>query len=172
MNLREDLLREFSKTHTVAIARKIGANQEDFDELIKLFLGKEYRVTQRAAWVVSHCADEHPWLIEKHIEPMILNLQKPVNDAVKRNTLRVLRYVEIPEDLMGIAADICFKYLLSGKEPVAVKVHAMDVLFNITRKFPELKEELKLAIEDQMPFGSAGFRSRGGKILKSLNNMS
>jgi hypothetical protein len=103
---------------------------------------------------------------------MILNLQKPVNDAVKRNTLRVLRYVEIPEDLMGIAADICFKYLLSGKEPVAVKVHAMDVLFNITRKFPELKEELKLAIEDQMPFGSAGFRSRGGKILKSLNNMS
>jgi hypothetical protein len=172
MGLREDLLREFSKTHTVAIARKIGANQEDFDELIKLFLGKEYRVTQRAAWVVSHCADEHPWLIEKHIEPMILNLEKPVNDAVKRNTLRVLRYVEIPEDLMGIAADICFKYLLSGKEPVAVKVHAMDVLFNITRKFPELKEELKLAIEDQMPFGSAGFRSRGGKILKSLNNMS
>jgi hypothetical protein len=172
MNLREDLLREFSKAHTVDIARKIGANQEDFEELITLFLGKEYRVTQRAAWVVSHCADEHPWLIEKHIEPMILNLQKPVNDAVKRNTLRVLRYVEIPEDLMGIAADICFKYLLSGKEPVAVKVHAMDVLFNITRKFPELKEELKLAIEDQMPFGSAGFRSRGGKILKSLNNMS
>ena len=48
----------------------------------------------------------------------------------------------------------------------------MDVLFNITKKFPELREELRLSIEDQMPFGSAGFLSRGTKILKLLDKMS
>ena len=171
MSLRDDILKEYSKAHTVRIAKEIGPDQESFDELIKLFLGKEYRVIQRAAWIVSHCADEHPWLIEKHIEPMLLNLQNPVGDPVKRNTLRVLRYVEIPEDLMGIAADLCFKFLLSGKEPVAIKVHAMDILFSIVKVFPELKEELKVAIEDQLPFGSAGFKNRGGKILKALEKL-
>ncbi len=172
MELQKDLLSDFNKAHTVGIAKKIGANQDDFDELMTLFLGDDYRLTQRAAWVVSHCADEHPWLIEKHIEPMILNLNKQASDAVKRNTLRVLRYVEIPEDFMGIAAEVCFGCLQSGKEPVAIKVHAMDVLFNITKKFPELREELRLSIEDQMPFGSAGFLSRGTKILKLLDKMS
>jgi hypothetical protein len=172
MSLRDDLLREYSKAHVAFIAKSIGPNQEDFDELITLFLGDEYRVTQRAAWVLSHCADEHPWLIEKHIEPLLLNLQKPVGDPVKRNTLRVLRNVEIPEELMGIAADLCFDFLLSGKEPVAVKIHAMTILHNIVKKFPELKEELKVAIEDQMPFGSAGFKNRGGKVLKAISKMS
>ena len=171
MGLREDILRDYSKTHVANIARQIGPNQESFDELIKLFLGEEYRVTQRAAWILSHCADEHPWLIEKHIKPMLLNLENPVSDPVKRNTLRVLRYVEIPEELMGIAADLCFDFLQSGKEPVAIKVHAMDVIFNIVKKFPELKEELILAIEDQMPFGSAGYKSHGGKVLTALNKM-
>ena len=143
MGLREDILREYSKSHTVKIAEQIGPNQENFDELMQLFLGDEYRVTQRAAWIISHCADEYPWLINKHIEPLLLNLKNPVGDPVKRNTVRVLRYVDIPEDLVGIAADICFGFLLSGKEPIAVKVHSMDVIFNIVRKFPELKDELR-----------------------------
>jgi hypothetical protein len=47
----------------------------------------------------------------------------------------------------------------------------MDVIFNIVKKFPELKEELKLAIEEQMPFGSAGYKSHGGKVLKALNKI-
>jgi hypothetical protein len=172
MSLRDDLLREYSKAHVAFLAKKIGPNQEDFDALIALFLGDECRVVHRAAWVISHCADEHPWLIKKHIEVLLLNLQKPVGDPVKRNTLRVLRYVDIPEDLMGIAADICFEFLLSGKEPVAVKIHAMTILHSIVKKYPELKEELKVAIEDQMPFGSAGFKNRGAKVLKAISKMS
>jgi len=171
MSLRDDILKEFSKAHSVKIAWEIGPNQESFDELIELFLGDEQRVKQRAAWILSHCEDDHPWLIEKHIETLLLNLKRPVSDPVKRNTLRVLRYVDIPEDLMGIAAELCFKFLHSGKEPVAIKVHAMDILYKIVRFFPELKDELRFVIEDQMPYGSAGFKNRGGKILKALDNL-
>jgi len=171
MNLRENILREFSKSNTVKIARSIGPNQERFDELMHLFLGDEHKVTHRSAWIISHCADEHPWLIEKHVEKLLLNLKNPVGDPVKRNTVRVLRYIEIPEDLMGLAAEICFEYLQSGKEPIAVKVHSMDVIFNIVKRFPELKEELRLVIEDQMPFGSKGFISHGRKVLNALGKL-
>lgn len=171
MTLREELLREFSKAHTLYLTKQIGPNQEAFDELMMLFLGNEYRVTQRAAWVVSHCADEHPFLIKKHIKPMIANLQNDVNDSVKRNTVRALRDIEIPEDLHGITAEICFSLLNSGKEAVAIKIHAMVILQNIVKIYPELKEELKLSIEEQLPYGSAGFKNRGNKVLKSLDKI-
>jgi hypothetical protein len=48
----------------------------------------------------------------------------------------------------------------------------MTVLFNIVKKYPELKDELKMSIEDQLPYGSAGFKSRGRRILKSLEKIS
>ncbi len=171
MTIKEELLRDFSKPQMIFLANKIGANQESFDELIDLFLHDEIKVTQRAAWLVSHCVDLHPWLIEKHIEKIILNLEKDVNDAVKRNTLRVLQFMEIPEESMGILAEHCFNYLNSGKEPIAIKAHSMTILFNIVKVFPELKEELQMSIEDQLPFGSAGIKNRGNKILKALQKI-
>ena len=172
MTLKDEILQDHSKQHTVYLSKKIGPDQDAFDALMILFLGDDYQITQQAAWIVSHCVDDYPRLIEKHLKSMIENLQKPVHVAVKRNTLRVLQFVEIPEELMGIAANICFSYLNSGREPVAIKAHSMTILYNIVKKFPELKEELKVTIENQMPFGSAGFISRGRKILNALNKMS
>ena len=171
MSLREEILKEHSKSHTTYLANKIGPSQEAFDELMELFLGDEYRVTQRAAWLVSHCVDAHPWLIRKHLKSVIKNLQKPVHVAVKRNTVRILQFMEIPEDLMGLTAEICFKFLNSGKETIAVKANAMTVLYTIVKKYPELKEELEISIQEQMPFGSAGFKSRGRKILQALSKI-
>lgn len=45
----------------------------------------------------------------------------------------------------------------------------MTAIFNLSAKYPEIKPELKLLIEMQLPNGSAGFISRGKKILKKLN---
>ncbi len=170
-SLREELLKEHSKPHTVFLASEIGANQEAFDKLMVLFLGDEYRVTQRASWVVSHCYDVHPWLLQKHLKAIIINMQGAVHVAVKRNTLRMLQRIDIPEELLGLTAELCFNSLHSGKESIAVKANAMTVLFNIVKKYPELKEELKISIEEQMPFGSTGFKNRGSKILKALKKL-
>lgn len=170
-SLREELLKEHSKPHTVYLANEIGANQEAFDELMVLFLGDEYRVTQRASWVVSHCYDVHSWLLQKHLKAVVENIQGPVHVAVKRNTLRMLQLIDIPEELLGLTAELCFNFLNSGQESIAVKANAMTVLFNIVKKYPELKGELKITIEEQMPFGSTGFKNRGSKILKALKKL-
>ncbi len=44
----------------------------------------------------------------------------------------------------------------------------MTVLEKICRKIPELKPELRLIIEEQLPHGSAAFKNRGNRILKRL----
>lgn len=170
-SLRVELLKEHSKIHTVYLANKIGVDQEAFDQLMELFLGDEYRVTQRASWIVRHCYDAYPWLLQKHMKAIIENMQGPVHVAVKRNTLRMLQFIDIPEELLGLTAELCFDFLNSGKESIAVKANAMTVLFNIVKKYPDLKEELKITIEEQLPFGSTGFKNRGSKILKALKKM-
>ncbi len=67
--------------------------------------------------------------------------------------------------------DICFKYLEFPDEALAVKVFSMTVLGNLAKKYPEIKPELKLLIEDQLPHQTAGFKSRAKKILKQLGNL-
>ncbi len=168
MNLREAILKEHSKKQTLRIVKYIGTDQRRFDELVKLFLDKEYRVTQRAAWALSYCVAAHPPFIRRHLKKIILNLENSIHVAVKRNTLRILQFMKIPENLEGITADICFRFLNDQKEPIAIRVFSMSVLVNICKNHPELGKELKLSIEAQLPYSSAGFRSRANKILKLL----
>lgn len=168
MNIKDEILREHSKQQAIKIASYIGTDPDRFDELMHLFFDREYRTSQRAAWVVSHCLDKHPELAKPHLEKMVLNLRNEVHVAVVRNTLRVLQFMDIPDEVLGEATDICFTIMESGSQPIAVKVFAMTVLANICKKLPDLKNELTLLIEDQMPFASAGFRSRGTKILRRL----
>ncbi len=169
--LRDALLVEQSKRQTFMIKTYVRIQQERFDELVALFLGDEYLVTQHAAGILGYVGKVNPRFLLKHLKDLIYNLQNDVPVAVKRNTLRVLQYVDIPEELQGVLTEICFEFLHSASEPIAVKVFSMTVLGNICKKYPELKHELILSIEAQLPFASAGFRARAKKVLKKLSKL-
>ena len=169
MNIKDALIQENSKENAERIAQHIGTDPDKFAELMTLFLDDGHHLTQRAAWPLSKCIDRHPELLSPYLERVILNLQTdglPV--AVKRNTVRILQEVAVPEALLGPLAEVCFQFLESGDEPIAVKVFSMTILFNITKKEPDLKNELRLLIEAQLPYGSAGFKARAKKILPHL----
>lgn len=171
MNIRQALLEEHSREQTLKISKYIDSDSKRFAELIKLFMGDEYRVTQRAAWVVSYCAQEHPQLVKPYLSRLVKNLEKPgLHDAVKRNTLKVLEMLSIPKALQGQVADTCFKFLVS-QEPIAMKAYSMTILLNICKEEPDLKNELRLIVEDMIPLGSPGIRARGKKVLKALENI-
>jgi hypothetical protein len=164
-NLREEILKEHSKAQCTNIVNWVGASQQRFDELFNLFLNDEYRVVQRAAWPVSYAVIAHPEFIKKHWSSLIKNLQKPnLHNAVKRNSIRLLQDIAIPKKYQGQIMDICFKYVESPTEAVAVKAFSLTVLSNLAKQYPEILPELKLLIEDQLPHQTAAFRSRA-KIL-------
>ena len=169
MKLRETILAEHSKTNCAKIVKWIGSNQQHFDELFYLFLNDEYRVVQRAAWPVSYCVKDHPQLIKKHFTKLIRNLKKPdLHDSVKRNTIRLLQYVTIPKKIHGDVMNICFRYISSPDEAVAIKAFSLTVLQNLAKQYPEIKNELKLIIEERWDYETAAFRSRAKKLLKEL----
>lgn len=169
MNIKEALLKEHSKLNSVAIANWIGDDKVRFAELMDLFLNSEYRITQRAAYVLLFVSDKHIELFQPHIGILLKNLEnKKVHVAVKRNTVRVLQNIHIPKKYQGQAAAICFEYLESATEAIAVKCFAMKVLANICENEPELIPELQILVENQYPYGSAGFKARSKHIFKQL----
>lgn len=157
-----------SKEIIEKLAGEIGDNAERFAELMTLFFGGPYRVTHFSAHLVSKCCDLHPHLILPYLGHMIDLLNQPVHDSLKRNIVRTMQFIEIPQEHWDKTADRCFGLLQSKKEAVAIKIFSMTVLANLCRKFPELKNELRIIIEDQLPYESAAFVSRGRKVLATL----
>jgi hypothetical protein len=103
---------------------------------------------------------------------MMEHLKKPaLHVAVKRNTMRYFQEVEVEEQYWGDLLDIALRLLSSKEEPVAVKVFSMTVAFNIIKNIPELQDELRIIIEDQLPYGTPGFKSRGKKTISALNKL-
>ena len=170
MKLRQEILKEHSKAQCNRIVKWVGSNQQRFDELFSLFLHDEYRVVQRAAWPISYAVMGHPSLIRKHWRPLLKNLRKPnLHDAVKRNSIRLMQDIDIPEKFQGEVMNLCFEYLGSPREPLAVKVFSMKVLGNLAGIYPGIASELKILIEDQLPDQTAGFRSCAKKVLKQIS---
>jgi hypothetical protein len=167
MELLSEILKEHSKTQCTKLVNWVGDSQKRFDELFALFIEGEYRVCQRAAWPLSYCVINHPFIIKKHLSSLLKNLEKPgLHDAIKRNTLRLLQYVETPVKHHGKIMQLCFEYLQSATEPVAVKVFALTVLGNLAKKYPEIIPEIKLVIEEQLPNQTAAFKSRVNQFMK------
>ena len=134
---------------------------------MNVFLNGPYRVTQRSGWPLSYCVEHHPELIKPHIRKIILNLNAPgLHHATKRNTLRLLQFIEIPKSMLGIVADVSFRFLCDPKEPIAVKVFSMAILSKMSQHQPEIGRELKLIVEDQLPFAGPAFSSRARKVMQ------
>lgn len=171
MQIKQELECVYSKELAVKVAAYVGADEELFSELMKLFFEKDYRIVQRASAVVAVCVDDYPFLISPYLDQLVDNLKNDIPDVVKRNTVRILQTREIPYHLLGDVADSCFKFLASKQEPVAIKAFSMTILLNVVRKVPELAGELKWLIEEQLPYASAGFVSRGNKVVSELGKL-
>ncbi len=168
MDLRQALLEEHSKNQVAMIVTWIGSDTTRIARLIHIFMHDEYRVVQRAAWVVSSVAAQYPHLVVPHMPALVKRLQdKGIHDAVKRNVLRLFQFTELPEAIHGALMNCCFDALTDAKEALAIRAFAMTVLARLTAWYPELNNELVLILEDALQQQqSPSFKSRAKKILQ------
>ena len=158
-----------SKVQTNAIVEYIGVNPGRFKALVEVYLNGPYRTTQRAAWPLSICVEREPGLIHPHLKKILDFLQKPdIHDAVKRNTMRALQFIEIPKRFHGQVVDVCFQYIQNPQVAVAIRVSSMTVLSRIIKGQSDLVKEFKIVLEDQLPYGSPAFISRASKIMREM----
>ncbi len=169
-DLENEILREHSKRQAVAISRWVGHDRSRFRNLMTLFLHGDYLVAQRAAWIVCECVLHCPELAAPWLSQMLSRMQEPgVHVAVPRNVMHIFESVIIPRNLQGRVVTLCFDYLFEPSSPIAIHAYSMSILLRMAEKEPDLRNELRAAIERLLPSGSPGVKARARKVLKKLS---
>lgn len=170
MDLKNQLLTEHSKSNTLKMLQWIGNDEYRIEQLIRLLLSDDSRVVQLASWLVSSLAERHPALMEKYLSEIILRMTDDNQHVgVRRNMIRALQFMPIPQILQGQVLGACFSFLADPKEGNVVQVFSMTVIERMTKEYPELIPEFKSIIEwnlDNEP--SPAFRNRAQRILLRL----
>jgi hypothetical protein len=166
MDLRDEILAEHSKRQTAKIVDWVGDDPKRFGELMRLFLGDVYRITQRAGWPLSNCVEKHPELIKPCFGKLLIQLERDdVHIAVKRNVVRLLQFVDVPKRYQGRIFETCYALLDDPHEPVAVRCFSMTVAANIAKDSPELLNELRLVATKYPQMMTPGFRARLRRVF-------
>lgn len=168
MNLASEILQENSRFNVNRVVKIVIENPALISELVELVLSSNVTRQLRASWILSNCYEALPGYFEPYIGKLIEAMPGFIHTGARRNILRIFRFEPVPEEYQVFLFDHCLEWVISKKEPIAVKAFAMDVLTNIAIKEPDLKNEVIPVILDIMPTGSAGIYSRGKKVLKKL----
>lgn len=168
MDLKEALLKEHSLAHTTKISLWAVESKTNLKQLMQAFFSKEKILVQRASWAASKAYDLKPEWFDMYLFQLITCLEKPIHGSVRRNSLRMMQTMDIPEEYQSQLIDQLFELLSDPKEESAVKAFAMTVAYNVVKQYPELGKELKIIIEDQLPYATPSFRSRAKRITNKL----
>jgi hypothetical protein len=169
MDLRTTILAEHSATQAQKIVAFIGDDVKKFKTLMDLFLGFEYRITQRAAWPLGMIGEAQPQLIAPYFSALVKKLKdKTTHPAVQRNITRIFQFIPLPQKKHGELMDVCFGLLENVETPIAVKVFSLSILSRLAKTYPEIANEIKLIIEQNLPHASPGLKHRSMKVLKEL----
>lgn len=151
------------------VVKHIGNHPEYLKVLMKLVFDDSQPKNWRAAWMVDKIHEQHPDLILPYLPTMTDFVLTTNNDGKKRHLLKLISLHEIPEDKMAVMLNYCIDIFTSGSTPIAVRAHAMQVLFNIAQKEPDFAGELIDLIQNEMELhGSAGISARGRQLIKKL----
>ncbi|MBL4648543.1 MAG: hypothetical protein JKY03_02345 [Aureispira sp.] len=139
-------------------------------ELIHLteLLDAEHPVGMRFTWLLGHILEENPEQIAPIVSYCFEHRNQWTFPGIKRTLAKMLWLAGVPEEIEGLVVDELFKWILDPKIKVAVKVYGIDALYNMVVKYPDLKEELLIVIDDQLDKNSVAFRARAKKVLKAL----
>jgi len=169
MNI-EELIPDSGKQTAIHAANVAMKKPEIIPEILDLAFWNKYQYSTRAANAIEIIDSKMPGLIKPFYSKIINGFTNYKTDGVKRCFLKIFtRHTDIKnEQLLCILLNFCFDALSSSSETVAVKVYSLMILYEISKKEPDLKNELIFAIKDQLPKNSAAFRSIGNKMLKKL----
>lgn len=147
---------------------RIVSDKNLFEQLFLLIFSDDPKMAWRSCWIIDTASEKHPELLLGKIPEIINGLLITQNGSLKRHFARILCRYHIQDEYLTTMIDRGFE-LLSPAERAAVRVNAMQLLFNIAQRVPDLKGELRSVIEGLIDEGgSVGFINRANKLYRKL----
>lgn len=118
-------------------------------------------------WLISDVALQNPQRFLKELPELFEFVEKNHPEHLS-SFASWWHYCGVPEENEAKAIDYLFKWVLSAETKPYIKTRALWVLVELSKKYPELKQELKICVGEEMDKYSAEFRKRAVKILAEL----
>ena len=142
-------------------------------ELFQLLFDPDKRISDNAAWVLTHLPKTaDPWLTE-HQNTLIDEAMGTASTTKRRLIMNLLERTSFdPDHIRTDFLDFCFNTILSD-EPIGVKSLAIKLAYAQSACYPELLEEINATLRmmepEELP---AALKHLRGKILakETTNN--
>ena len=132
-------------------------------------LDAEKRVATRFTWMVGDLCEQKPDVVFPAITYFWSKRNEIEITNYNRSLAKMCWLCGIPEEIEGEAVNELFEWLLDPEVIVSTKNYSLLALGNLTYKYPELKHELRMVIEDQLQKNSIAFEKCAQKVLKKIN---
>ena len=140
-----------------------------FPAVMRVALYSKHPKSWRAVWIADKYHDNHPEELLPFLDEIILTLKRESHHGKKRQFLKLISLNTPGEQHHPFLMDYCMNAFTDGMEPVGIRVYALQILFNISEKEPDLKVELLAVIEHEMELHpSPGIRAKGRNLAKRL----
>ena len=134
---------------------------------ISYLLKCEHKTASRFLWLIARIGMSKPDKLFIELPPL-LDFCNQVNPIYKTSFANFWLMAGVPVENEGEAIDLLFKWILSKDTNVTIKSRSLYVLLKLSKKYSEIKNELKLSILDQMDKYSNDFKKKATKILAKI----
>lgn len=174
MNYKHILKTSFPKPKLVynKLANYLVHNPKVLVEYMNYYKTFEHQKSQRASWLLTMVVKKDSNILKPYTQLFISQLKDyNLYAGVRRNLLNVFKAMPIKSKYLGELMSICFDLLLKKDEPVAVKANCLSILENMLNKYPEIGHEIKMIVNEQLPYATAAYKSRAKGVLKKINTL-
>ncbi len=170
--LENFLIEDISVERTKSLKYIDNSKKEELTRLLwEIMISNKHPHSWRAAWSIFHLVEKQKELMHPYLKEIVELLPSFKHDGQKREMMKVLLLFPTTDLKTGKLVDICFKLLDNPNESLAVRVHAMQIIYNISEIEPDIKAELKSTIIHHLPNSTKGFVVRGNKLLNKMKEI-
>jgi hypothetical protein len=167
-SLDELLTRPQSKSNAAQMGKIILADKTAYVALIKMVLGKDELLAQKAAWPLGAVGYERPEWSKPYHRKLLEKLHHPCHNAIKRGITRLFEFMDVKPSEMSYALDTFIHLINDHKEAIAVRAFSMSCAYRIVQKEPELSGEFELILRNAMNSDIPALVARGRNLLKDM----
>ncbi len=142
LELEDILINNFSSK----MVNFLSTHQEYFNDIFEISISNKQPYNWRAAWLIKRCMQKNDIRVKKHIKRIIDALPNK-KDGHQRELLNILLLMCLNEDEETKLIDICIDIWINTSKQSSVRSSALKMLHLISKKYPELYNEIILLIE-------------------------
>jgi len=169
MNI-EDILPDSHRRTADFAAQIIIKSPENLRRFISEIYKHEGVLAMRMTRALAIAYELSPDTIHKHTGELLEILCTSENHGMNRGILKIFQHAwkVLNNDQLGKLLNISFNYLENPAAEIAPRVYSMNIIYEYTAVYPEIKNELESIIEFHYEEGSPAFRAVSRKLLKKL----